>query len=415
VGAQVCVTCRPEAAAARIAVALAAGVPAVAVRMVGLELPPLVAIVVFGTGVLAAVALLLWASEAARVDLSGSLALAILALVAILPEYAIDIFFAYKAGHEPEFAAYAAANMTGANRLLIGVAWPLLVFAAIWAVRRRGRPGERDGVLLEPHRRIEIVFLVIATVYALVIPMTRRLAWYDTILLGGIFVVYLLRIRQTEAGEEPIAGVGASVATQRTHRRRLIVVAMFAAAAVLVLASAEPFGEGLIESGATLGIDEFLLVQWLAPIASEAPEVIVALAFALRGRANDGLGALLAAKLNQWTLLIACLPVAYYVGGGELAGLPLDARQTEEFILTTAQTVFGVAVLLDMRITRTEALVLLVLFAAQFVIPTPDVRYLIAAAYAVLAAVVVSRDRAHLPALVAAARPRRRSAQPSGY
>jgi cation:H+ antiporter len=137
--------------------------------------------------------------------------------------------------------------------------------------------------------------------------------------------------------------------------------------------------------------------------------VIVAVAFAVRGRASDGLGALLAAKLNQWTLLIACLPVAFYLGGGELAGLPLDARQTEELVLTTAQTVFGVAVLLDLMITRAEALLLLGLFAAQFVFPTPGVRYLVAAAYAVLAAVLVVRHRRHLPALMLAARPRRRS------
>jgi cation:H+ antiporter len=409
VGVDVHVTCRPWAAALRIALAIAIAVPAIVVRLAQLQLPPAAAVLIFGTGVLAAVALLLWASEAARVDLSGSLALAILALVAILPEYAVDIYFAYTAGSHPDFAAYAAANMTGANRLLIGVAWPLLVFAAIWAVRRRGQPGERNDVRLEAHRRIEILFLVVATVYALVIPLTRRLAWYDTIVLAGIFVLYLVRIRHTEAGEEPVAGVAASVGTLSKTNRRLAVAGLFAAAAVFVLVSAKPFGDALIETGATLGIDEFLLVQWLAPIASEAPEVIVAVAFAVRGRASDGLGALLAAKLNQWTLLIACLPVAFYLGGGELAGLPLDARQTEELVLTTAQTVFGVAVLLDLMITRAEALLLLGLFAAQFVFPTPGVRYLVAAAYAVLAAVLVVRHRRHLPALMLAARPRRRS------
>jgi cation:H+ antiporter len=404
------VTCRPRAATRRIVAAFAAGLPAVVVRATHLDLPPMAAVAVFGTGVLAAIALLLWASEAARVDLSGSLALAILALVAILPEYAIDIYFAYAAGHKPEFAAYAAANMTGANRLLIGVAWPLLVLAAIWAVRRRGRPGDRKAVRLEPHRRIEVFFLIVATAYALIIPLTRRLAWYDTIVLAGIFVAYLLRIRRTDAGEEPIAGVAATVATRPSAVRRLIVAGLFVCAASLVLVSAEPFGDALIETGAMLRIDQFLLVQWLAPIASEAPEVIVAVTFAMRGRANDGLGALLAAKLNQWTLLIACLPVAFYLGGGEAAGLALDARQTEELVLTIAQTAFGVAVLLDMRITRGEALLLIGLFAAQFVFPKPDVRYMVAGAYAVLAAVLLSRDRRHLPALVGVARPRPRSA-----
>ena len=36
--------------------------------------------------------------------------------------------FAWKAGQDPEFAPYAVANMTGANRLLIGLGWPAVVF-----------------------------------------------------------------------------------------------------------------------------------------------------------------------------------------------------------------------------------------------------------------------------------------------
>jgi cation:H+ antiporter len=39
------------------------------------------------------------------------------------------------------------------------------------------------------------------------------------------------------------------------------------------------------------GVNEFLLVQWLAPIASEAPEFIVAIMFALRGMAGLPWGA----------------------------------------------------------------------------------------------------------------------------
>ncbi|MGC5020709.1 sodium:proton exchanger [Micromonospora sp. DT47] len=387
-------------AAARVGVIVAVAVSAVAMRLAGVELPPVAAVAVFGGAVFAAVALLMWASEAARVDISGSLALAILALVAMLPEYAVDIYFAYTAGHDPAYAAYAAANMTGANRLLIGVAWPLLVAFAIFAVRRRGARGDRDAVTLESHRRTEIVFLAAAAFYALVIPLTGRLAWYDTLVLGGLFAAYLWRIRGNEEGEEELVGVAATVAVQPAGRRRSLVAALFVAAGVVILAAAEPFGDALIGAGSDLGMDEFLLVQWLAPIASEAPEVIVAITFALRGRADDGMGALLAAKLNQWTLLIACLPIAYYLGGGQFAGLPLDARQTEELVLTTAQTLLGVAVLADLRLTRGEAALLFGLFAAQFVLPSPHVRYVIAAAYTLLAIVLLIRQRRHVPDLI---------------
>jgi cation:H+ antiporter len=403
-----------RAAVLWIAGAVAVGVPAVLMRLSGTALSPLVEIAVFGVAVLGSVALLMWAAEAARIDIAGPLALAILALVAILPEYAVDIFFAYAAGHQPGYAAFAAANMTGANRLLVGVAWPLVVLAAIWAVRRQRRraagtarpagaskPGA-GGVQLAPRRRTEVLFLALATIYALLIPLTGRLAWYDTIVLAGLFGVYLWRIHDDVGTEEELVGVAATVGVQPAVRRRIAVVALFVCAGVFILVSAEPFGNALVTTGRQFGIDEFLLVQWLAPVASEAPETIVAVAFALRGRADDGMGALLAAKLNQWTLLIACLPIAFYAGGGEFAGLPLDSRQTEEFILTIAQTLLGVAVLIDLRLTGWEALLLLALFAAQFALPAPSIRYIIAAVYTALAVALLIRHRREIPALLRA-------------
>ncbi|MEN3614906.1 sodium:proton exchanger [Plantactinospora sp. ZYX-F-223] len=399
------VTVSARGVATRVGLAVLAALPAVVMRLAGVHLPAIAGMAVFGVAVLSAVALLMWASEVARVDLPGSLALALLALVAVLPEYAIDIYFAFAAGSDPEFAAFALANMTGANRLLIGVAWPLLVFAAIWAVRRRGQSGDRNGVSLSAHRRTETIYLLMATVYALVIPLTGRLAWYDSIVLGALFALYLSRIGRTEHAEEALVGVAATLARAPKRRRRLTVAALFGTAAVVILSAAEPFGKSLVEAGTALGIDEFLLVQWLAPVASEAPEVIVAIAFALRGRADDGLGALLAAKLNQWTLLIACLPIAFYLGGGEFAGLALDARQTEELYLTTAQTLLGVAVLADLRISRIEAALLFLLFAVQFAVPTQAVRYGVAFAYAVLAGILLARHRRELPALVRASWP----------
>jgi cation:H+ antiporter len=79
---------------------------------------------------------------------------------------------------------------------------------------------------------------------------------------------------------------------------------LFVVAAVVVLSAAEPFGRSLVDTRAALGLDEFLLVQWLAPVASEAPEVIVAITFALRGRADDGLGALLAHRCRELPALV---------------------------------------------------------------------------------------------------------------
>src|SRR5439155_724067 len=177
-----------------------------------------------GLAIVAAAFLLSWAAEAAQVDVSQGLALALIAFIAVLPEYAVDVTFAWKAGRDPQFAPYAVANMTGANRVLVGLAWPLI-------------------------------------------------------------------------------------------------------------------------------FDQFLLVQVVAPIASEAPEFLIAGLLAVRGRAGAGLGALISSKVNQWTLLIGALPVAYALAGGHIRPLPLDARQMEELFLTAAQSAFAVALLARLNLT----------------------------------------------------------------
>jgi cation:H+ antiporter len=136
---------------------------------------------------------------------------------------------------------------------------------------------------------------------------------------------------------------------------------------VVIGLSAEPFADGLVRTGARLGIDEFLLVQWLAPLASEFPEFLVAALLALRGKAVAGITLLLSAKVNQWTLLIGSLPLAFSLGAGHLGALPLDGRQTAEVLLTAAQSLFGVAVLASLTFELSEAVLLAAIFIAQFV------------------------------------------------
>ena len=145
---------------------------------------------------------------------------------------------------------------------------------------------------------------------------------------------------------------------QLPKKRRLrTVIAIFLFAALVILCNAEPFSESLVASGKLLGVNEFLLVQWLAPIASEAPEFIVALMFAFRGNAGLALGSLLSSKLNQWTLLVGMIPGVYAVSSGGLSpSINLDTHQFQEILLTAGQSIFAVALLLDLRLHVREAL-----------------------------------------------------------
>jgi cation:H+ antiporter len=384
----------------KLALTVAIAVPALVLRMGGDHLQPIVAIAVFGGGVVAAAFLLVWAAEAAHCDISGSLATAILAVIAVLPEYAVDLYFAWSAGHLPVNAQYAAANMTGSNRLLLGLGWPFVVLLFAWGLRSRGE--KPRGVRLGERRRLDLAFLGAASLYSLVIPFTRRLAWYDAAVLLGIFGVYLWRAAQGERSEPHLVGVAQQIGDLPRRARRILVTALFFVAAGVVLAAAEPFARALIEGGRRLGVDEFLLVQWLAPLASEAPELLVAGVLAYRGHEDAALGTLLSSKVNQWTLLVGSLPLAFMIGGGSAAGIALDARQTEEFILTATQTLLGFAVLVDLRLSVSGAVALLALFAAQFLFPQPAVRLGFSAAYALLAVALLVWRRRDLPSIARA-------------
>jgi cation:H+ antiporter len=388
--------------------------PAIVLRLTGTELPPGLTVLVYGAGVVASAVLLSWAAEAAQVDISGSLAIAILALIAVLPEYAVDLYFSFTAGGDPTYTQFAAANMTGSNRLLIGIGWPLVAFVGFWAMRRARSRGERTGddvpatsrterqaIVLPARNRVELAFLAIASAYAFLIPLTRSIAWYDAVVLLALFGAYLWRVTREGRGEPELIGVAADIALLPQRKRRLLVTGLFLLAAGIVVMAAKPFADGLVQTGETLGIDQFLLVQWLAPLSSEAPELIVATIFAWRLHAAEGLGMLLSAKVNQWTLLVGSLWVAYTLGGGGGAPLPLDDRQTEEFLLTSAQALLAFAVLADLRFGLWEAAAIFGLFVLQFPFPSTEVRLVFSAVYIVVALALLVRKRRYLPGILA--------------
>jgi len=371
--------------------------PAIFLRLTGIHFGTVADTGIFGLAIVAAAFLLAWGAEAAEVDISQALAVAFVALIAVLPEYAVDMTFAWKAGNDPEFAPYAVANMTGGNRLLIGAAWPMVFLLFWWRARRH-------VMRLEHGHAIEIATLAVATLYSFTIPLKGEIALYDTAILAALFVGYVYIIAKAPTEEPELIGPARTIGTLPTYQRRVSIVLMLVYAAAAIFASAEPFAEGLVHSGVQLGIDEFLLVQWLAPLASEAPEFLFAGILANRGRAGVAMGALLSSKVNQWTLLIGGLPLAYAISKGGFHGLPLDTRQTEEVFITAAQSAFAVAILASLSISRWEAILLFTLFAIQFVIPVESIRMVIAGVYVVLAIGILLRERADVVRLLRQAR-----------
>jgi cation:H+ antiporter len=374
--------------------------PALTLRFLGIQVDPVLGLIAFGGAVVGASFVLAWAAEAAQVDVSGSLAVAVLAVIAVLPEYAVDLYYAYTAGHVPEYTQYAAANMTGSNRLLMGLGWPVVVLVSVLVARRTsGR--KLDGLELETSNRVEIGFLMVAGMAAFIIPATGRIHIALGVALLGWFGFYLFKLSRGDVEEPELIGTAAALGALPDLARRVAVSLLFIFAAAVIVTCAKPFADNLIGAGAKLGIDRFLLVQWLAPLASEAPEFIIATILAARGKGGIAIAMLISAKVNQWTLLIGSLPVAYMLGGGS-AAMHLDGRQIEEIVLTAAQTLMGVTLLLGLRFQRWTAWTLLGLFVVQFPLTSTEGRLALSGVYAVIAVVALVRYRREfLPTLSA--------------
>jgi cation:H+ antiporter len=375
-------------------------IPALVVRIAGLHPNPVAALLIYGAAVVAASFLLAWAAEAAQIDVSGGLAIAVLAVIAVLPEYAVDLYYAYKSGHVPEYTQYAAANMTGSNRLLMGLGWPVVVLVGIVVARRRGG-GKPTGVALEPANRLELGFLLIAGMAAFLIPATGHIHLVLGLALLAWFGFYLYKLSHGDVEEPDLVGTAAALGHLPDRGRRIAVIGLFAMSCVVILLCAAPFADNLVAAGTELGIDRFLLVQWLAPLASEAPEFIVATIFASRGKGTAAIATLISSKVNQWTLLIGSLPVSHLLGGGGFS-LALDSRQVEEVLLTATQTLMGVALILALRFQRATALALLVLFVAQFPINSTQGRLVLCGIYTAVAIAGLIINRRHLAATVRA-------------
>ena len=362
------------------------------------HMPPGLEALIFGLGIFAAATLLTWASEVAETEISAGLALVVLALIAVLPEYAVDLYFAWTAPDNPDHAHLAIANMTGGNRLLVGLAWPVIFFIFWRKFKKHVMPVERSNAL-------GILFLGAATVYSFSIPIRGHLSLIDTAIMFSLFAGYLyIASKSPPAHEREFVGPAAAIGALPRPSRRATVLAIFAYSAAVIFAAAEPFAESLVQSGKSAGIDEFVLVQWVAPLASESPEFILAGMLALRGRHDAGMTILISSKVNQWTLLIGSLPLAYAVSGGAITPLDFDGRQSEEVFLTAAQSLFAVAILVSLSVSRWEALLLAAMFVTQFAFTDTSIRVGYAVVYCMVATIVLVRDIPFMRSFWSAAR-----------
>ena len=320
-----------------------------------------------------------WGAECAQFYISQGLALALLAWIQVLPEFAVEAVIAW---HQD--VPLMTANFTGALRLLTGLGWPTIW--VVYALSRRARGEQRflQPIELEEEHAVEVVGLTPALLYFAWIVWKGTLGLVDAgvlIVIYGAYLAVLQRIPPKEHEEiSDASGVPRMVMSLPPRPRLASVVALFVVGGALLYLTAHPFLLSMIGLATTLGVSQFVFVQWVAPFLSEFPEFVTTSYWARsRGKAGMALMNMASSNINQWTMLAAMIPIVYSISLGHPAHVPLGLHRVE-VLLTLLQGALGVVLLANFNFQAYEALGLLLFWCVQFV--APDSRGVMCWAYA---------------------------------
>lgn len=356
-----------------------------------------------GIGLVAAAFMLAWAADAGETVFSGGLVLATVALVTVLPEFVIEIRFAFI-----QAAELVTANLTGATRLLLAGATglPLVVLAMAQARGRQAVP-----VRLADNRRLELGVLLITAVFALEFTIRGNLSVFESVPLIALYVLYARRVQGTHGEQAAVVGVAATIVSLPEDRRRLAILALIAGPGIVVLLIANPFADALLLTGASMGIDPYLLIQSVVPVATESPEFVVVGVLVANRRPAQGMALFLSSAVSQWTLGLGALPIAYLAGGGGPV-MPLAPREQLELAFTISMTLFVVAALATLEPKRVDVVLVTIVFAAQLLYPAVVLRVFATFVMLVFALDLLLHRRRQVGPLLRAVWGRRRSGQP---
>ncbi len=360
-----------------------------------------VAFFTFGA-VIAASLLIAWAAEASEFSISKGLALAIVAIVQTIPEYFVEGTIAWKAGKDPLiWVPNVIANFTGANRLLTGLGWPLILFTLIIQKRRNGQAGP-TSIALRKEQSVELVFMLGSSLYYMFVIIRGEISLLDSLILGLTFLGYMWLLYRLPADkdrpEEILEGPSQALVNVKSIPRRVIaIVGLFLFAALTFVFVTDSFVEsirkiaddflvGLLGSGAV-----FFSIQWIAPVLSEFPEKVTAFNWARTIRlAPTALLNFISSAVNELTALVALVPIVFVISSGATGGIPVGQHDVEIF-LTMAQSLYACAALLDLEYNISNATILFALWIVSTAIV--EVRLVVGIVFLILAAVEVIAQR----------------------
>lgn len=308
-----------------------------------------------------------WGAETAQIYISQGLALAILAWLQTLPEFAVEAVVAWE-----QRTDLMIANLTGSLRLLVGLGWPLIYFTNAFLGKHRTK--QWPILKLSPHNGLEVLALILGTVYFFVIWLKKTLTVVDGVLLFSIYAYYLWRLSSMPKAEieeeDDLPWISHRIIRMKPRGRWTAIVGLFLIGGVVLHFSAHPFLYALEALAVTAGISSFVFIQWCAPFVSEFPEKVTAFNWARTGKkAPLALLNMMSSNIVQWTVMAGMLPILYNISKGEIIAVHFDAHQLTEIILTVVQSLLAVMFMMDLEMNIKDASGLFVLWLAQFIRP----------------------------------------------
>ena len=348
--------------------------------------------------IVVAAILIAWAAECGQFYISQGLALAVLAWVQTLPEFAVEAVIATEAAHNPAKMGLVTANFTGSLRLFVGLGWPMVYFVAWYFARKKHGKTGFWSIRMEEEHSITVLSLLPALAYFLWIYFKGTLTIWDGLVLGAIYFLYLYLLSlmppQDQEGLEDLGRLPRWVMGLGKPGSYVGIFLFLAVGAAILWFSAHPFLESMLALAAGLGISQFVFVQWIAPFLSEFPEKLSAFHWARKvTRAPMALTNFVSSSINQWTILVATIPFIFAYGTKSLAPITFDGHQRVEILLTIVQSYLGFLFLASMDFDWHEAVGLFALWLVQFLIP--GVREEITYVYAAWAVIETLRLAVH--------------------
>jgi cation:H+ antiporter len=316
--------------------------------------------------ILLAAFLIGWAAETAQTFMPRAIALSILAWLQTLPEFAVEANIAWHQQRD-----LMIANLTGSLRLIVGLGLPMIFFVHFFFQGFRKRRFIRK-ITLGDEDSLGILFLFASVFYFIVILAKRELNCWDALVLCVIYFSYLgLSIRfppKTSEELEDLPWIGKKIIKLPRVPMIICVLGLFAIGGVALQLSVHPFITTLEKWSLSFGISTFVFIQWVAPFLSEFPEKVSAFNWARQSKkAPMAMMNMVSSNINQWTMLAAMIPVVFSLSLGHFEPVILDSLHQKELALTIAQSALAALLLLDLKFTIFEALIILVLWLVQFI------------------------------------------------